>query len=155
MSNFKEYGRISSDIDVSYVGAKNTALAKFSFCVTRNGMKDADGHYITDFHNCQAWGSRAEFLEKYAKKGDRVVVEGNLYNNNYEDKSGVKHYGYVINCSEVKLVENKKDREQQNGKKTTKKAEEPQETTHNRPSANTAADDDYMDVPDDDLPFFG
>lgn len=113
MSNFKEYGRISSEIEVTYVGEKNTALARFSIAVGRDGQKDKDGKYISDFHNCQAWGRKAELLEKYGKKGDRIVVEGTVQNNNYEDKNGNKHYGYIINISDIDFVETKKDREQE------------------------------------------
>ena len=157
MSNFKDYGRIGSEIEVTYVGAKNTALAKFSIAVGRDGMKDADGKYITDFHNCQAWGKKAELLEKYGRKGDRIVVEGTLQNNNYEDKNGNKHYGYIINVSDIDFVETKKDREKSDETpKQETKSNEPEETNHNRPAANTSsADDDFAPVPDDDdIPFF-
>jgi len=156
MSNFKEYGRICSDIETSYVGENNTALTKFSLAVDRVGRKNADGKKITDFHNCQVWGKKSELLEKYGKKGDRIVVEGTVENNNYEDKNGNKHYGYIINCSEIKFVETRKDREGDNGNQQT--IPEPQETMHNRPSANTSSDDDFINIDESatgDLPFFG
>jgi single-strand DNA-binding protein len=155
MSNFKAYGRISSDVEVAYRGSKNTAVASFSFAVNRK-FKNADGKYEADFHRVQAWGKLAEVLEKAAKKGDRLVVEGDVQNNNYEDRNGTKHFGYIINCSGVDFVETKKDRESgstQAQSTQTKSAEKP---SHNRPQANTDnAPDDFVDVDDGgDIPFF-
>ena len=146
MSNFKEYGRISSDINISYVGSNNTACGRFSLAVDRVYGKDKNGNKITDFHPVQTWGKSAELLEKWGHKGDRIVVEGTVQNNNYE-KDGVKHYGYIINADRLTFVETKKDRESGNN------TDDSQITPP--PAPNT--DDDFVDVDSVDtseIPFF-
>jgi single-strand DNA-binding protein len=154
MSNFKAYGRIVKDIEISYVGTNNTAVARSTIAVDR-GQKDKDGKSISDFHSFQAWNKRAELLEKYAKKGDRIVIEGDVQNNNYEDKNGTKHYGYVINVTNINFVETKKDRQEQGKSTDNIPKPEPKRQTAQQPQTNT--EDDFMDVPDDidsGLPFF-
>ena len=148
-------GRLTKDPDIKYHGEKNVATMKNVLAVQR-GFKDKDGKYGTDFITISAFGKTCEFIEKYFHKGSQIVIEGEWRTGNYE-KDGAKIYTNECVVSKVDFCGSKNDDNGQTTqkKKTTKKAEEPQETTHNRPSANTAADDDYMDVPDDDLPFFG
>lgn len=153
MSNFKEYGRIASEINVSYVGSNNTACGKFSLAVDRVFGKDKDGKKITDFHPIQAWGKSAELLEKLGRKGDRIVVEGTVQNNNYE-KDGVKHYGYVINADRLQFVETKKDRQSEDG------GNAPTQNTQQQiapPPAKNEPDDDFIQIDTSktgNLPFF-
>lgn len=160
MSNFKAYGRICSDIEVAYRGEKNVAVATFTLAVNRK-FKNAEGKYDSDFHKIQAWGKLAEVLERGARKGDRLVVEGDVQNNNYEDKNGVKHYAYIINCSGVDFVETKKDREQENTNQQTlptPESAEPNAKKHNRPEGtNTQSDEDFVQIDESvkgDIPFF-
>ena len=49
--------------------------------------KDAAGNYETDFINFVAWQKAAEYLEKYAKKGDRAEVVGRWQVRQYTDKN--------------------------------------------------------------------
>lgn len=51
-------------------------------------MKDKDGNYITDFINFVAWERQAEYLSKYATKGDRIEIVGRWQTRTYEDKNG-------------------------------------------------------------------
>ena len=151
MSNFKEYGRIASEINVSYVGSNNTACGKFSLAVDRVFGKDKDGKKITDFHSIQAWGKSAELLEKLGRKGDRIVVEGTVQNNNYE-KDGVKHYGYVINADRLQFVETKKDRQSEDTQNASTQSAQKKISQPSEPD-----DDDFVQIDKDaagDLPFF-
>lgn len=110
--NFKSFARVSSDIKLETVGQKGTLMAKFSIAVSRK-TKDAQGNYTADFHNCVAWGKMAEAINKYFHKGSRIVVEGDVQNNNYTDKNGTKHYGYVINVSGIDFVDTKAENDAQ------------------------------------------
>lgn len=62
----------------------------------------------TDFIDCQAWRQTAEFIAKYFSKGSAILIEGELQNNNYTDKNGVKHYGMLVLANKVTFVESKK-----------------------------------------------
>lgn len=62
----------------------------------------------TLFLNCVAFGSTAEFITKYFKKGDTVIVEGELMSRNYEDNNGNKKYVTEMKIDEVHFCERKK-----------------------------------------------
>jgi len=106
--NFKSFARIASDIKLETVGQKATPAAKFSIAVNRK----VQGNSVADFHNCIAWGKMGEVISKYFHKGSRIVIEGEVQNNNYTDKNGAKHYGYVINVSGIDFVDTKTENEQ-------------------------------------------
>lgn len=145
MGNFRDLARLSSDVDLKYVGKKDTPLATFSIAVQR-AFAGSDG-VNADFHRCQAWGKRGEAIEKYFKKGDRIFIDGELQNNNYEDKSGNKHYGYLINVTDFKFVENKKD----------KQAQDDDSMEVPPPPEQATMSDDFVEVPSGvqgDVPFF-
>ncbi|MFN8280414.1 MAG: single-stranded DNA-binding protein [Saprospiraceae bacterium] len=44
----------------------------------------------TSWHNLVAWDKKANFLEKYFAKGNRVLVHGRIATRQYEDKNGIK-----------------------------------------------------------------
>ncbi len=56
---------------------------------------------VTDFFNAVAWGKTAEFISKYFKTGQLIMISGTLVNENYE-KDGVKYYTdkIVVNQAE-------------------------------------------------------
>ena len=68
-------GRLTKDPDIRYSqGEKSTAVARFSLAVDRKFKQERQP--TADFINCLAFGKRAEFIEKYCRKGTKLVVEG-------------------------------------------------------------------------------
>ena len=61
----------------------------------------------TDFFNLIAWEKTAELIGKYLNKGSKVLVEGRLKNNNYEDNKGVKHYGVDVIVESIEFMDSK------------------------------------------------
>ena len=51
-----------------------------------------------------AWNKQAEFCGRYLKKGARILVEGRIENDNYEDKNGVKHYTVDIRVDNIEFA---------------------------------------------------
>ena len=81
-------GRLTRDPEVRYSQTdRNMAIAKFSLAVDRRFKKQGD-ETTADFFNCTAFGKQAEFVEKYLKKGIKVVVTGRIQNDNYTNKEG-------------------------------------------------------------------
>ena len=78
------------------------------FRVAVNRPKAKDGQEKTDFINCVAWRSSAEFVSRYFSKGSMIVIEGRMQNNDYTDGNGVKHYSYEVLCDNVTFGESKK-----------------------------------------------
>lgn len=62
-----------------------------------------------DFFNLVAWEKTAEFLDKYFSKGSRVIIEGRLQTNSYENKDGVKVNTVDIIVENVEFGSYKKD----------------------------------------------
>ena len=78
-------GRFTREPEVSYTqGEKPMCIAKNTIAVNRGG-KDAG----TDFINVVFFGKTGEFVEKYLKKGNALMVEGHLQKREYTTKEGV------------------------------------------------------------------
>lgn len=98
-------GRVTSDIDIKQ--SKNgKAMCSFSIAIDRYMGKDVEKS--TDFIRCNAFGSNAEILGKYAGKGKQIAIEGNIKTGSYE-KDGVKHYTQDVQVERVELLGSKSD----------------------------------------------
>lgn len=81
-------GFISKEPELTYTKNNNTAVSRFSLAVKR---RIKVGEVDTDFINIVAWGKSAEFVAKYFKKGDGIIINGNMQTRSY-DKDGHKVY---------------------------------------------------------------
>lgn len=95
-------GRLTKDPEIRTSG--NCTIASFSLAVDRKFKREGEAE--ADFFNCTAFNKTAEFVEKYCKKGTKMVVEGRIQNDNYE-KDGVKHYGVKIMVDSLEFAESK------------------------------------------------
>ena len=87
-------GRLTNDPEVRYTQS-GKAVANFSIA-TNNNVKDDNGKYGADFHNCTAWGKTAETVGNHLTKGSEIALEGRLKTDSY-DKDGQKRYKtYVL-----------------------------------------------------------
>ncbi len=71
------------------INANNTFIANFSIAVNQK-RTSATGEEIkkTDWYNITATGKQAKTLEKHARKGDRLLVEGKQTFNPWTDREG-------------------------------------------------------------------
>jgi len=96
-------GRLTKDPVLRFIPNSGTAVARFSIAVNREFKRE--GQPDADFFNIVVWGKSAENCANYLKKGRLVAVNGQMRNNNYEDKNGVKHYTIEINANRVQFLE--------------------------------------------------
>ncbi len=104
----KTYGlcRFTKDAEVRYSqAAQPMAIASFSIAVERKFKRE--GEPEADFFDCVAFGAKAEFISKYLKKGSRAFIEGDLRNDNYVNKEGVKVYRNRIYVEEINFADSK------------------------------------------------
>lgn len=123
-------GRLTKDPEVRYTNGGKT-IGSFSIAVDRRFK--SEGQPEADFFTCVTFGKQAEFVEKYLKKGTKILLGGQIQNNNYE-KDGVKHYNTQIVVDEIEFAESKRSQ-----------SEEP-----------SSKDNGFMAIPDDagdELPF--
>lgn len=78
-------GRLVKDPIIHYSQSDTpVAIARYTLAVKRSYKRD--GEQDTDFINIIAFGKRAEFVEKYFKKGLLVGVVGRLQIRSYTDQ---------------------------------------------------------------------
>ncbi len=78
-------GNLTRDAEVRYTQT-GKAFARMGIAVNRPFSKEK----TVDFFNLTAFGKTAEFCGRYMTKGVRVLVEGSIQTDNYENKDGVK-----------------------------------------------------------------
>lgn len=103
-------GRLTRDVEMRQT-TSGKAVAKFSIA-TNSGFKNQNGEEQVTFTECTAWGKTAEFMGRYFQKGSLLIVEGELRNNNYTDRDGVKHYGMLVNVKNVSFCEKRSESQQ-------------------------------------------
>lgn len=83
------------------------AVASFSLAVTRD-FKEG-GEYVADFIDCVAWRASAEFVAKYASKGDSIAVAGRLQSRKWQDKNGNNRVAWEVVADNVYFFGGKRD----------------------------------------------
>ena len=79
-------GRVCNYLELKTTPSGVPVLS-FSVAVDRAYQADKQNK-VTDFFNCVAWRGEAEFITRFFGKGKMILVEGELQNRKYTDKSG-------------------------------------------------------------------
>ena len=101
-------GRLTADPELRYTTGSNIPVCRFRLAVERPYQRQGEERQA-DFFSIVAWRSTAEFVSKYFRKGVRVLVEGNLRNNDYEDNHGIRLYTVEVYAERVYFADSKKD----------------------------------------------
>lgn len=108
MNNLKNrvnlIGNLGADPEVKELES-GKKIAKVRLATSEN-YKNKDGEKVTDtqWHNLVIWGPRAEFVEKYLKKGQEVAIEGKLNHRTYDNAEGEKKYFTEIIVNEILML---------------------------------------------------
>jgi single-strand DNA-binding protein len=141
-------GNLTKDPEVK-VTSTGKKVASFSLAI--NDGKDMNGQDLTSYFNCSAWEKVADVIEKYIKKGHKIMVSGKLKNRSWDKPDGTKAYATDILVSEVEMLTSKVDAERINsmsasdsdsGSSTPASAT----STSKKTSKATAQDDDFDDT---------
>ena len=96
-------GRLTKDISLLF-SQSGTPYTSFTVAVNRYS-KDKD---LTDFILCTAFNKTAEFIAEYFRKGQEILIRGNVKVDSYE-KDGNKITRQYIIVENVEFVGSKKD----------------------------------------------
>lgn len=136
-------GRLTRDPDIRWTqGQEQKCISRFTLAVDRKVKKTSENQTTADFISLVAFGRQAEFVEKYARKGTKLVISGRIQTGNYTNRDGQKVYTTDVVVEEIEFGESKKA------------AGEESNTASNRPLETD--DDGFMNVSDeidDELPF--
>lgn len=98
-------GNMCRDIEVNHYNDRKVVRNTIA---VRRDYKNKNGEYDSDFFNFSVWGVQAEFVEKYAHKGDKIAIVGKLLNNNYE-RDGQTVYSNDIQVESIELLSPRKE----------------------------------------------
>ena len=123
-------GNLTRDPELTET-ASGVSVCKFSIAVNRR----TNGDPKTDFYNITAWRGLGETVAKYAKKGNKIAVCGNIELRDYEDREGRKRTAIDIIAQDVEFL--------------TPKSEQPAEPEAAKPSSRLIPEpvDDESDIP--------
>ena len=93
-------GRLGKDPDELKVTSEGKAYIQFSLAVDQ-------GKNHTMWLQVTAREKQAEAVEKYARKGTLVFVQGRLQVQKYTDKQHIERTSVEINASNVQILEKK------------------------------------------------
>ena len=82
-------GRLVRDPELRRTSS-GTAVASFTLACDRDYSDKQSGERETDFIDCVAWRSTAEFAARYFTKGRMAIVDGRLQIRSWTDKEGNK-----------------------------------------------------------------
>ncbi|MBQ6127122.1 single-stranded DNA-binding protein [Candidatus Saccharibacteria bacterium] len=97
-------GRITHSLELKKTPSDKSVL-NFSIAVERSFGKEK----VTDFFDCVAWNTTAEFICKYFAKGDMIAVVGQMTTRDYTGKDGTKKKAYEVLISQASFCGGKKD----------------------------------------------
>ena len=81
-------GNLCKDIELRYTTNGNATMS--NTLAIKNDFKNANGEYDSEFVNVVFWKQNAEFLNKYAEKGNKLLVEGRLKTRSYDKQDETK-----------------------------------------------------------------
>lgn len=100
-------GRLTRDPDLSYTPL-GQAVVSFSMAVNDMWMKDGQKNESVCFIEVTCFGKLAENVGTYCGKGSRVLVDGKLCQDQWEDKNtGAKRSKHKIMASSVMFLDPK------------------------------------------------
>ena len=105
-------GRLTRDPEIRYsAGDSSMAIARYTLAVDRRFARRDQGNgndqQTADFIGCVAFGKSAEFVERYLKKGTKILVEGRIQTGSYTNKEGQKVYTTDVVAEDQEFAESK------------------------------------------------
>lgn len=113
-------GRLTNDVEVQSTST-GKSIARFSLAVDRVG-KDAGA----DFFEVTAWEKTAELLSQYTQKGSKILVQGRLQQDSWDDKeTGKKRSKVGVVAFDVTFLDSKSESGQRDALPNDKDLENP------------------------------
>ena len=154
-------GRLTADPELRQTQS-GVASCRFTVAVNRKFADKNTGERQADFITCVAWRQTAEFVSRYFSKGKMIAVEGELRNNNYQDRNhpDVTHYNTEVLVDNVEFTGGKNDSGGGNNSAPAQQptyAQQPQQTApypQNNDAMSYGSLSDFEEIlSDGDVPF--
>lgn len=149
-------GFLTRDIDLKYLNS-GTAVATMGLASNRR-FKKQDGSQSEEvcFVDVKLFGRAAEVANQYLRKGSKVLIEGRLHLETWNDQNGNKKSKHLIMAESMQMLDSKNDTNDQsnivdNG--NSNNTSQPEKEV--RPEINLANMEikDIISLSDEDIPF--
>ena len=113
-------GRLGSDVKLTYFD-KDSCTGQVSLATDESYTDKITQAKVenTQWHNVVFYNKMAERVEKYAKKGDLLYVEGRLRTRQYQGQDGVTRYVTEVVALDINFLSPKRSTEGQATPTTT------------------------------------
>lgn len=125
-------GRLTRDPELRRTQSAH-AVTNFGLAVQRDYSDE------TDFFEVVAWRRTAEFISRFFKKGQQILIHGALHTRTYTDDNGNKRKVYEVIADHAEFVDSK--------------VNENNEPTDEGETEETVTQDDFVLIDDGELPF--
>lgn len=102
LNNLSILGRVTKPLELRYL-QNGTAVLNFDIA---NSIKVKDSE-ATTFLRCVCYGRSAEVINQFVSKGDRVLLQGELRQNSYQDSSGATKSYHFLQVNSFDFIESK------------------------------------------------
>jgi single-strand DNA-binding protein len=117
-------GHLGRDPEMRYTPS-GKPVTTFPVATSRTwNTSDGERHTETEWFNVVSWGNLAEICKQYLVKGQQVYIEGRLQTRRWEDAEGTKHTSVEIVASEMMILGERRDTNQNNAPVEAAEAEE-------------------------------
>ena len=142
LNNLSILGRVTKPLELRYL-QNGTEVLNFDIA---NSIKVKDSE-VTTFLRCVCYGRSAEVINQFVSKGDRVLLQGELRQNSYQDSSGATKTYHYLQVNSFDFIESK------NTKQTQQAPQMP--TTQQTKEQKQRADfvKNIIEINDDEIPF--
>jgi single-strand DNA-binding protein len=157
MNNCTFAGNIGGDPRINSVSTANGPISvlNFSLAVDKR-KKDDQGNKQTLWIDCALWGKRADALQQYLVKGQKISVSGSVDVDSYE-KNGQVNPKLTLSVSDVTL----QGGQQQQGQQQAPSPQSAPQQQNQQPQQNSVTPGGQMQHPgqmqepdfDNDVPF--
>jgi len=141
-------GNLTRDIELKYIPS-GAAIAKGAIA-TSHKYKAQDGSQKEEvcFLDFNVFGKAAEVLNQYVKKGSKVMLEGRLIMESWDDKDGQKRTKHSLRVEEFKFLDSKDSGTGNNTAPSYQHQESRPVVPVTKPSVTPV-----IDIEDDEIPF--
>lgn len=122
-------GRLTKDVELSYIASTQTPKITFTLAVERSYQKDKNNKKV-DFINYEMLGKGAEALAPYLTKGKKILINGEMNIDQYQ-KDGENKSFTKVKVDRIEFIDGNKQENNNNYQK----------------------EQGFQPVEDDDIPF--
>ena len=145
-------GRLTADPELRTTPS-GTSVCTFSVACDRR-FSGKDGERKADFINIVTWRQQAEFVSRYFKKGNPILICGQLQTRSWNDNQGQKRYATEVVADEVSFVASASQTAASGSVSQSPAGNAYTPDAYGAPAFNSAPSVNFEEIPNDgDLPF--